>query len=55
MEVVYAEQGQIRPKDRRRLEESGRLVVVVPDINKIKISAESEPQLDDGFNLDETA
>ena len=54
MNTVYAEKGQIKPSNRKRLESAGWIVIEVPDITKVIVAgAEKPPENDDGFNLDE--
>ena len=50
--VIIAEKGEIPPSKRRQLEEAGYIVVVVKDVEKVKMLEPETTQSDDeGFQL----
>ena len=50
--VVIAESGSLKPKQRKILEDNGYIVIVVDNVDAIKMLPETKPLIvDDGFNL----
>lgn len=54
--VLVVEKGTIKPAKRRELENSGYIVLIVDNVDKVKIlgTPPTQPPEDDGFNLDGT-
>lgn len=54
-QVIVAEKGAIKPAKRRQLEGAGYIVLIVDNVEKVKILAQdkAEKPADDGFNLDD--
>lgn len=52
--VIVAEKTALKPKKRKELESAGFIVLLVDNVNQIKILTDqpTPPPVDDGFNLD---
>ena len=51
--VLVVEKGAIKPAKRKQLEQEGYIVLVVDNVEKVKILSGDKPEkpTDDGFNL----